>query len=217
MEQKQACVTGGQRGLGAAIASELKSASLTVFSPSSSEMDVSDPASVKSYFKPLTQLELLVCNAGIIMDQPLMRMKEDAWDRVMNVNLKGVFFCVREASKIMMKNGVGSIVIIASFSAVHPPVGQVNYAASKSALMGFMKSMALEMGDQNIRINIVMPGFLETEMTQSIPDSMKKNVLSQHTLGRYNTPDRVGAFITFLHHYMPHTSGQIFNLDSRIL
>ena len=217
MSQQQAVVTGGQHGLGKAIADVLRVDGLEVLAPGSSELDVVNSAAVKEYLAAANDLELLVCNAGITIDKPLARMSEEDWDRVMQVNLKGAFLCAREAAKGMAKRRAGHIVFISSFSAVHPPAGQANYAASKAALIGMMKSMAQELGRRNVRVNVILPGFLETSMTEGLSEEVKQASLDRHTLGRLNTPEMVADFVSFLHQKMPNTSGQVFNLDSRVL
>jgi len=216
-QQQQAVVTGGQNGLGKCIASSLVDSGMKVLAPGSAELDVVDGSAVKSYFAASGAVDLLVCNAGITEDKPLARMSDGNWDKVMDVNLKGAFMCAREASRGMIKQRCGHIILISSYSAIHPPAGQANYAASKAALIGMMKSMAQELGPRNVRVNVVLPGFLETAMTEVLPESVKEMSLSRHVLGRLNTPSEVGGFIRFLHHQMPHTSGQVFNLDSRVL
>lgn len=216
-QQQQAVVTGGQSGLGKCITSSLVDAGMRVLAPGSSELDVSDGSAVKNYFATSGAVDLLVCNAGVTNDQPLARMSETSWDEVMNVNLKGALLSAREVSRGMIKRRSGHIILISSYSAIHPPAGQANYAAAKAALIGMMKSMAQELGPRNIRVNVVLPGFLETPMTDVLPESVKEVSLSRHVLGRFNTPSAVGDFIRFLHLQMSHTSGQVFNLDSRVL
>jgi len=217
MNSQKALVTGGARGLGKAIADALREVGVEVLAPGSAELDVCDAEAVKRYMTDAGKLDLLVLNAGVTADGPLARMKESDWDRVMEVNLKGAFVCAREASRQMMKRRCGHVVFISSYSAAHPPAGQANYAASKAALLGLMKSMAQELGPRNVRVNAVFPGFLETAMTDVLPESVKAKSQKSHVLGRFNTPDSVGRFIAFLHREMPHTSGQVFNLDSRIV
>ncbi len=217
LDSQKALVTGGAHGLGQAIAQSLRNAHFEVLAPSSAELNVCDSDAVKRFVAGAGELDLLVVNAGVTADSLLGRMKESDWDRVMEVNLKGAFVCAREVARQMVKRRCGHIVFISSFSAAHPPAGQANYAASKSALIGLMKSMAQELGGRNIRVNAIFPGFLETAMTENLPDSVKERCLEAHVLGRLNTPDSVGRFVTFLHREMPHTSGQVFNLDSRIL
>lgn len=214
---QQAIITGGEGGLGEAISTTLKSAGREVLSPGRGDLNVADASSVKDYLHQLDDIDLLVCNAGATLDKPLARMSESDWDQVMQVNLKGAFLCAREVSRSMMKRRSGHIIFISSFSAIHPPAGQANYAAAKSALLGMMKSMAQELGSRNVRVNAILPGFLETKMTENLSDEVKQAALQRHTLGRFNTPEAVAEFVAHLHQRMPHTSGQVFNLDSRIV
>lgn len=210
-----AVVTGGQGDLGKAIAARLKEAGLDVQAPGRAELDVGDAESVKRFIGNAASLGLLVCNAGVTLDKPLAQMSEQDWDEVMRVNLRGAFLCAREGARTMVRRRSGHIVFISSFSAVHPPAGQANYAAAKSALLGMMKSMAQELGSRGVRVNAVLPGFLETKMTEGLPGEVRDAARARHALGRFNTPDAVAGFVTFLHQRMPHTSGQVFNLDSR--
>ena len=214
---QQAIITGGEGGLGEAISTTLKSAGVDVLSPGRGDLNVADAASVKDYFHQSDDIDLLVCNAGATLDKPLARMSESDWDQVMQVNLKGAFLCAREVSRSMMKRRCGHIIFISSFSAIHPPAGQANYAAAKSALLGMMKSMAQELGARSVRVNAILPGFLETKMTENLSDEVKQAALEKHTLGKFNTPEAVAEFVAHLHQRMPHTSGQVFNLDSRIV
>lgn len=214
---QQAIITGGEGGLGEAISTTLKSAGVDVLSPGRGDLNVADAASVKDYFHQSDDIDLLVCNAGATLDKPLARMSESDWDQVMQVNLKGAFLCAREVSRSMMKRRCGHIIFISSFSAIHPPAGQANYAAAKSALLGMMKSMSQELGARSVRVNAILPGFLETKMTENLSDEVKQAALEKHTLGRFNTPEAVAEFVAHLHQRMPHTSGQVFNLDSRIV
>jgi 3-oxoacyl-[acyl-carrier protein] reductase len=213
----KAVVTGAAGGLGKAIAFSLSGNDGDVLAPGRKELDVSSPSSVKGFFESADDVDLLVCNAGIAIDKTIAKMTEEDWSRVIDVNLKGAFLCAREVSRAMAKRRSGHILFISSFSALHPPVGQANYSAAKSALLGMMKSMAQELGRRNVRVNAVIPGFMDTKMTAALSDQIKQDVLGRHVLGRYNTPEAVADFITYLHQHMPHTSGQVFNLDSRIV
>jgi NAD(P)-dependent dehydrogenase (short-subunit alcohol dehydrogenase family) len=213
----KAVVTGAAGGLGKAIAFSLSGNDSDVLAPGRKELDVSSPSSVKGFFESADDVDLLVCNAGIAIDKTIAKMTEEDWSRVIDVNLKGAFLCAREVSRAMAKRRSGHILFISSFSALHPPVGQANYSAAKSALLGMMKSMAQELGRRNVRVNAVIPGFMDTKMTAALSDQIKQDVLGRHVLGRYNTPEAVADFITYLHQHMPHTSGQVFNLDSRIV
>jgi 3-oxoacyl-[acyl-carrier protein] reductase len=214
---QKALVTGGVHGLGKVIADALRADGMEVFAPGSSEMDVRDAEAVKKYIGGVGDLDLLVLNAGITEDKPLARMRSEDWDRVMEVNLTGAFLGAREVARGMARRRCGHIVFISSFSALHPPVGQANYAASKAALLGLMKSMARELGPRNVRVNAILPGFLETCMTENLSDGVRESVREAHVLGHFNTPQAVADFVVFLHGRMPHTSGQEFNLDSRIV
>lgn len=217
MNAQTAVITGAAGGLGQAITRSLKTAGLDVLAPGRDVLDVTSTASVKNCMRDAGEIDLLVCNAGATLDKPLVSMSESDWDQVMDVNLRGAFLCARDVSRNMMKRRSGHIIFISSFSALHPPVGQVNYAAAKSALLGMMKSMAQELGSRNVRVNAVLPGFLETKMTEGLSDEIKRATIARHSLGRLNTPEAVGDFITYLHQRMPHTSGQVFNLDSRVI
>ena len=190
---------------------------MDVDAPGKSELDVCDEASVAAYFSGLKNLDLLVCNAGITDDHLLLKMTEQSWDAVMETNLKGAFLCARAAAKIMVKQRCGHIVFISSYSAFHPPMGQVNYAAAKAGLVGLAKSLAQELGSRNIRVNVVVPGFMETKMTRDLSDEVRDATKEKHTLSEFNTVEATGMFLRCLHLEMEHTSGQVFNLDSRIL
>ena len=213
----KAVVTGAAGGLGQAITTSLRGAEMEVLAPGKEELDVTSSDCVKVFFESIEDTDLLVCNAGMTIDKTIARMSEQDWSRVIDVNLKGAFLCAREVSRGMAKRRSGHILFISSFSALHPSVGQANYSAAKSALLGMMKSMAQELGRRNVRVNAVIPGFMETKMTASLDDKIKGAIRDRHVLGRYNTPEAVAGFVTYLHQYLPHTSGQVFNLDSRVI
>ena len=213
----KAIVTGAAGGLGQAITKSLGGAEMEVLAPGKEQLDVTSPDSVKVFFESIEDTDLLVCNAGMTIDKTIARMSEQDWSRVLDVNLKGAFLCAREVSRGRAKRRSGHILFISSFSALHPSVGQANYSAAKSALLGMMKSMAQELGRRNVRVNAVIPGFMETKMTASLDDKIKGAIRDRHVLGRYNTPEAVAGFVTYLHQHLPHTSGQVFNLDSRVI
>ena len=215
--QRQALITGGNGDLAQALASELTDAGMTVQAPGRDELDVCDEGCIEQYFAKQSELELVVCNAGITDDTVLMKMSELNWDSVLETNLKGAFLSAKSAAKQMVKRRVGHIVFISSYSAFHPPVGQANYGASKAALTGLALSLAQELGGRNIRVNVIIPGFMETKMTYAVTDTARESALEKHALGSFNTPIAVAKFLRTLHLSMPHTSGQIFNLDSRVL
>lgn len=162
-------------------------------------------------------VNLLVCGAGMIRDAPLVKTDENLWDEIFAVNYQGAAACATAALPRMIAQGGGHIVFISSQSAIHPPAGQAAYAAAKAALIGLGASLARENGHHGIRVNVILPGFLETRMTGNVSARRRTEVLADHALGRYNTPAAVAKFIRYLHEELPHTSGQIFQLDSRIL
>ena len=207
-------ITGGTGGLGRALADEFSRSGSTVFHPGSAELDVRDTESVSAYFNRLEHIDVLINNAGITGDALFSRLDESDWDAVLSTNLKGAFLCAREAAKRMVRQRSGSIVQIGSYSALHPPVGQSAYAASKAGLIGLTKSLAKELGSRNIRVNCVLPGFLETRMTAGLPEAARSAALSRHALGRFNTPEEASRFVRFLT-TLEHVSGQVFQLDSR--
>lgn len=208
-------ITGGTGGLGTAIARAFSGDDWRVDAPGSATLDVVDPEVVFAYFtgKPV---DLLVCAAGIIRDAPLARLGAAAWDEVIRVNFMGARLCANAVLPGMIARGRGHIIFISSQSALHPPVGQVAYATAKAALLGLTTDLASIHGPHNIRVNTILPGFLETRMTESVSTGRKAEVLSQHRLGRYNTPEVTAGFIRHLHDHLPHTSGQVFQLDSRL-
>ncbi len=214
---ERAVITGGQGTLAQAVAGCLNAEGLEVFAPGRNELDVRCSDSVSAYFGELENLDLLICNAGITDDELLLKMTEENWDSVMGTILKGAFLCARAAAKKMIKQKRGHIVFISSYSAFHPPVGQASYAASKAALTGLAMSLAQELGSRNIRVNVVIPGFMETKMTENLSEEVHSLAKQKHTLSRFNTPEATGKFLRHLHLEMEHTSGQVFNLDSRVL
>lgn len=198
-----------------AIHAAFRAAGLEVLAPGRAELDVTDEAGVKEYFRRHSP-DLLVCNAGITRDAPLAKLGERDWDEVLAVNLRGAASCAAAALKGMIRARSGHIVFISSYSALHPPAGQAAYAAAKAGLIGLGKSLGKETGPAGIRVNVVLPGFLETRMTDAVSPERRDLVKSQHALGRFNTPEAVAAFLLTLHLHLPHTSGQVFQLDSRV-
>ncbi|MES2437701.1 MAG: SDR family NAD(P)-dependent oxidoreductase [Verrucomicrobiota bacterium] len=208
-------ITGGSGGLGRALTGAFSDACWKVTAPGHAELDVSSPASIRRGLPP-SPVDLLVCTAGITRDAPLGRLEEEEWDEVLAVNYQGAADCAAAVLPGMMGRGCGHVVFISSHSALHPPVGQVAYAAAKAALLGLTRSLAVEYGRHGIRVNAVLPGFLETPMTAGLSARRKAEVLAAHSLGGFNTPPSVAKFIRHLHEELPHTSGQVFQLDSRV-
>ena len=136
---------------------------------------------------------------------------------VLQVNLRGAALCAKEAYKAMRKQRRGHVIFISSYAAFHPPAGQISYASAKAGLIGLTKSLAKEWGQNNIRVNVILPGFIENQMTKNINSKRKQTVLAEHALLRFTTEKEVAQMIFVLHHSLVHTSGQRFNLDSRII
>ena len=207
-------ITGGGGGLGRALVTAFDSPHWHVAAPGRDALDVTDAAAVRAYFEGRC-VDLLVCAAGITRDAPLARLTESAWDEVIAVNLTGTAACAAAALPGMLARGTGHVVFISSFSARHPPPGQAAYATAKAGLLGLTCQLAHRHGRHGIRVNALLPGFLETAMTRALSASRRAEVLAQHSLGAFNTPAAAAGFIHYLHHHLPHTSGQIFQLDSR--
>jgi len=207
-------VTGGEGGLGRGIAAVFRDQGAEVYAPGRGELDVTDTESVTGYIARLRRVDVLVNNAGVTADRPLVRMTEDEWQRVIDVNLSGAMRCAQAVARGMIKRRSGVIINVASYSAIMPPFGQANYAAAKAGLIGLTKSLAKELGSRNVRVNAVLPGFLATKMTAGLSDEAVAGVMNDHALGRLNTVDDAARFIVFLA-TMENISGQVFQLDSR--
>ena len=161
------------------------------------------------------RVDVLVNNAGVADDAALPQMDEEAWERVLAVNLKGAFLCAQGVGRAMIKQRNGHIINVSSFSGRAGQRGQVNYAAAKAGQFGLTAALARELGSRNVRVNAVLPGVLPTKMTSSrSPDEMQQ-FASANALGRINSVDEVARFIVFLAGTQ-NISGQLFQLDSRI-
>lgn len=215
-----ALVTGASRGIGAAIANALADAGATVVGTATSEagaagisealgergrgavLDIADDASVQALVKDVGSAEgaptILVNNAGITRDNLLMRMKAEEWDDVIATNLTGTFRVSKACLRGMMKAKKGRIISIASVIGVTGNAGQANYAAAKAGLIGFSKSLAKEIGSRNITVNVVAPGFIDTDMTRILPDEQKQAMLGQIPLGRLGQGNDIAAAVLFL-------------------
>lgn len=214
---RTAVITGGKGDLAKALAAELTRAGFEVIAPGRQALDVTSAASVKAFFADVKQIDLLVNNAGAFRDVSVMKMSEADFDHVVDVNLKGAFLVSQAAVKLMSKQRHGHIVNVGSYSALSGPAGQANYAAAKAGLIGLTQSLAKEYGARNVRVNCVLPGFLETKMTRHLlaDEAWREQLMSAHALGRLNTPEDAARFIAFLH-TMENVSGQVFQLDSRV-
>ena len=166
------------------------------------QCDVSDAASVESLFESAQQawgkVDILVNNAGLTKDGLLLRMSEEAWDSVLDANLKGTFLCTRAAAKRMIKQRSGRIINITSIMGQIGNPGQANYSASKAGIIGFTRTIARELGSRNITVNAVAPGFIDTQMTDAIGDELRESTRAKIPLGRLGTPEDVGAVVAFL-------------------
>lgn len=209
-----ALVTGGEGDLASALAQELGLAGYRVLAPGRKDLDVSRSESVDAFFSSLEPIDLLVNNAGIAGDGLLARQDAATWSEVIDVNLKGAFLCARAAAPAMLRRRSGHIVQVGSFAAHHPGIGQTAYASAKAGLEGLTRSLAAELGKRNIRVNCVLPGFLETKMTAPLGLEIREQARERHQLGRFNTPEEAARFIALLDR-SPHVSGQVFQLDSR--
>ena len=159
-------------------------------------------------------IDILVNNAGITRDALLMRMKEADWDAVLDTNLKGVFLCTKAVSKLMLKQRSGRIINMTSVVGLTGNASQANYAAAKAGVVGFTKSMAKELGSRGITVNAVAPGYIATDMTEVLPDSVKEQMTSTIPLGRPGTPNDVAKAVLFLcSDAAAYITGQTLNVD----
>ena len=218
-----ALVTGASRGIGAAIAQELGKQGATVIGTATSAggaenitaafkhagikgvglaLDVNDAAQIEAVLAKITadygDVSILVNNAGITKDTLLMRMSADDWDAVLSTNLKSVFSMSKAVLRPMMKARVGRIISISSVVGHMGNAGQTNYAAAKAGMTGFTKSLAAEVGSRNITVNCVAPGFIETDMTAELPETIKTKMLERVPLGRLGNVTEIAATVAFL-------------------
>ena len=219
-ENKVVMVTGGAAGIGRVTAEnfakegarvaicdvnpEAGKEAIKALGPAASfeHVDVSSSTAVSSWVKAVFnkygQIDVLVNNAGITRDGLIMRMKEEDWDAVININLKSAFNCIKAVSTIMVKQRSGRIISLASVVGVMGNPGQANYVASKAGMIGLTKTVAKELGSRGITVNAVAPGFIDTDMTAVLPDKAKEAMLSMIPLQRAGTPQDVADAITFL-------------------
>jgi len=215
-----ALVTGASRGIGASIAATLAAAGATVIGTATSQggadgitealgakgrgivLNVADDESVQSAIKDIQANEgspgILVNNAGITKDNLLMRMKQEEWDDVIATNLTGLYRVSKACLRGMMKAKKGRIISIASVIAVMGNAGQANYAATKAGMIGFSKSLAREIGSRGITVNVVAPGFIDTDMTKVLPEEQRNAMLAQVPLGRLGEGDDIANSVLFL-------------------
>ena len=222
--RRAALVTGGGRGIGRAICLALAAQGYDVavnYAASSAaaeqtaadcralgvqavtlQADVTDPAAcqtlVDTAAKTFGRLDVLVNNAGVTADKLILRMQEEDFDKVINANLKGAFFCCKAACKLMMRQRYGRIVNISSVVGLHGNAGQANYAASKAGLIGMTKSLAKEFAARNVTVNAVAPGFIGTDMTDAMPEAAKQAAMTGIPAGRIGAAEEVAHAVAFL-------------------
>jgi 3-oxoacyl-[acyl-carrier protein] reductase len=180
--------------------------------------NVANKAEVENLFKQTIEkfgrVDILVNNAGITRDALLIRMKEEDWDAVLSINLKGVFLCTQEAAKIMMRQRYGRIVNISSVAGVGGNAGQANYSSAKAGVIGLTKTTARELAPRGVTANAVAPGFIKTEMTEKLPEEVKNWVKQMTPLGDMGLPEDIASMVTFLaSDDAKYITGQVVNVD----
>ncbi len=243
LQNKVALVTGGAQGIGKTISEELVQNGAHVVlgdvnlegaqataeainnnggSASAVKIDVSNPAEVKQVFDSILKdkkpIDIMINNAGITRDGLMVRMKEADWDRVLNINLKGTFLCSQQAAKQMMKQKSGAIVNIASIVGVMGNFGQANYSASKAGVIGLTKTLAREVASRGIRVNAVAPGFIDTEMTRVLDESVRQSLIEQIPMAKLGLPEDVARCVAFLvSDRSSYITGQVINVNGGML
>ncbi len=241
-DRKVAIITGASRGIGRAIAHRLAADGvLVVVNYSGSKdaaeavcreiaaqtegaeavsygCDVSDFAACETFFKEIIsrygRLDILVNNAGITKDGLLMAMSEEDFSRVLDVNLRGAFHCIRQAARQMLKQRDGRIVNISSVVGLHGNAGQANYAASKAGVIGLTKSAAKELGSRGITVNAVAPGFIDTDMTGQLSEKVRTDAAAAIPLGHFGRPEDVADAVAFLvSEQAAYITGQVLGVD----
>ncbi len=215
LEGRTALVTGASKGIGKAIATELASAGASVvlsyrtgaddaqtlaseIGAKAVQADVSDASSAQALVDEAGDVDILVNNAGVTRDGLLVRMSDDDWSTVIDTNLASCFYTCRAAARGMMKKRAGTVVNISSIVGIHGNWGQTNYAASKAGIIGFTKSLARELGSRNVRANVVVPGYVKTQLTDVLPEEATSTMLQNTPLGRLGDAEDVAGAVRFL-------------------
>lgn len=237
---KVALVTGGSRGIGEKIALALSKEGINIAITYNSNKDkawevvekiksngvkaiavkanVANGDDVVNMVKIVEQeldtIDILVNNAGITKDNLLIRMSEEDWNTVLDVNLKGVFLCTKAVARSMMKKRYGKIINISSVVGITGNIGQGNYSASKAGIIGFTKSMAKELASRGIRVNAIAPGFIETDMTDVLKEDIKNEILKNIPLGSFGKPEDIANLVVFLaSENSDYITGQVIKID----
>jgi 3-oxoacyl-[acyl-carrier protein] reductase len=238
LAQEVAIITGAARGIGKAIATALSQAGASVVlsdvmeevHKTAAELEQAGgkavsiignvtkfadcEAMVDLAVKTFGKVDILVNNAGITKDNLVLRMSEEDWDAVLNINLKGTFLCTKAVIKPMMKQRSGKIINIASVIGQMGNAGQANYSASKGGVISFTKTMAKELGSRHIRVNAIAPGFIESKMTDALPEDVRKKYLSLIPLGSWGKAENIADAAVFLASpAASYISGQVLNID----
>jgi len=219
LDGKIVLVTGASRGIGKAIATQLKTLGATVIGTATSEhgaqkiseylgegnglvLNVTNDDSISQLFSTIKDdhgsVDILINNAGITRDNLFMRMKTEEWDDIIDTNLSSVFKVSKAAIRAMMKKRTGRIINIGSVVGTMGNAGQVNYATAKAGLLGFTKSLAREVASRGITVNTVAPGFIDTDMTQTLTDEQKEGIFSQVPANRLGKPEEIASAVAFL-------------------
>jgi len=240
---KTALVTGGGRGIGAAIAENLSKEGVNIIMTDINEssaattldnikkqgvkgvfyhMNVADSNSVSDCVKKIQDdgltVDILINNAGVTRDNLLIRMKEEDWDMVLNVNLKGAFNCTKFIAPIMMKSRWGRIINITSIVGVMGNKGQANYSASKAGMIGFTKSCAQELASRNITSNAIAPGFIVSDMTNALSEEVQKDFMSKIPLARFGSVQEIADTVNFLaSEKAAYITGQVIGVNGGML
>jgi len=214
---KKLLITGGNGDLAKSITQHFREKGFHVFSPSKDELDVSSKEQLTHYFETYGFFDCVIANAGKTIDRNPLKLSETDWADVIDINFRGAMWTAELAKKNTPSSFPLSIFYIGSYASLNPSKGQWNYASAKALLIDLTKEQAIRWGKEHTRVNLILPGFLETKMTTKLSQEIINHTKQLHTLNRFNTPEHVAQFIAFIEENMPHTSGQVFNLDSRII